>query len=218
MPGRKVIRNAILEGLRAANVEYEQWSNGWWVTDSGVEGLLVAGIAKKLRAALWHEESLLMEMPFSDIQAWSEARPPRGRPRETLRGAKRADIVLLDENERPVCMVEVKRFWERKGCFKDLARIRDLLRLCENQRAGSLKRGFLAVMLAKREFVSRSAGERTRDQADQIKTIIREVFPREGLTLRCHLGEVRNYPLEFQTLREQPNWAHAGVCIELARA
>ena len=47
MPGRKVIRNAILEGLRAANVEYEQWSNGWWVNDSGVEGLLVAGIGKE---------------------------------------------------------------------------------------------------------------------------------------------------------------------------
>ena len=217
MPGRKVIRDAILEGVQTANVEYEKWSNGWWVTDSGVEGLLVAGIAKKLRAKLWHEESLLMELPLSEIQKWSEARRPRGRPRETLRGAKRADIVLLDENERPVCIVEVKRFWNRKGCFKDLERIRDLLLLCENQRAGSLTRRFVAVMLAKKELMSRSAGERTRDQAEQIKTTIREEFPREGLTLRCQLGAVRNYPREFRMLREQPNWAHAGLCIELAR-
>lgn len=120
MPGRKVIRDAILEGVQTANGEYEKWSNGWWVTDSGVEGLLVAGIAKKLRAKLRHEESLLMEMPLSEIQEWSEARRPRGRPRETLRGAKRADIVLLDENERPVCMVEVKRFWNRKPASKTL--------------------------------------------------------------------------------------------------
>ena len=73
------------------------------------------------------------------------------------------------------------------------------------------------MMLAKKELISRSAGERTRDQAEQIKTTIREEFPREGLTLRCHLGAVRNYPREFRMLREQPNWAHAGFCIELAR-
>lgn len=217
MPGRRAIRDAILTGIQTANVEYEKWSNGWWITDSGVEGLLVAAIAKKLHAELLRGESLVMELPFSDIQEWSEARRPRGRPREMLRGAKRADIVLLDEKERPTCMVEVKRFWERNGCFHDLTRIRDILRLCENQQAGSLKRGFLALMLAKREFVSRSAGERTRDQARQIKTVIREEFPREGLTLRCHLGEVRDYPLRFQRRQNQPNWAHAGLCIELAR-
>ena len=158
-----------------------------------------------------------MEMPFSDIQAWSEARPARGRPRETLRGAKRADIVLLDENERPVCMVEVKRFWDRTRCIKDLQRIRNLLLLCENQNAGSLKRGFVAMMLAKKALLNQSAGERTRGHAKRIKAIVREEFVSEGLTLRFHRGAVRNYPREFQRLREEPNWAHAGFCIELAR-
>ena len=52
MPGTVVIRDAILAGIQSANVEYEKWSNGWWATDSGVEGLLVAGIAKKLHADL----------------------------------------------------------------------------------------------------------------------------------------------------------------------
>ena len=217
MPDRKSISNAILTGIQTANVEYEKWSNGWWITDSGVEGLLVAAIAKKLHAELLRGESLVMELPFSDIQEWSEAQRPRGRPREMLRGANRADIVLLDERGRPTCMVEVKRLWERNGCFHDLTRIRDLLLLSENQQAGSLERGFLAVMLAKREFVSRSAGDRTRNQARQIKTVIREKFPREGLTLRCHLGEVRDYPPRFQRRWNQPNWAHAGLCIELAR-
>ena len=41
MPSSKAMRSAIFAGIRAANVEYEKWSNGWWVTDSGVEGLMV---------------------------------------------------------------------------------------------------------------------------------------------------------------------------------
>ena len=74
------------------------------------EGLLAAAIAKKLHAELLRGESLVMELPFSDIQERSEAQ----RPREMLRGAKRADIVLLDEKERPICMVEVKRLPARR--------------------------------------------------------------------------------------------------------
>ena len=96
MAGRRAIRHAILDGVQTANVEYEKWSNGWWGTDSGVEGLVVASIASSLNKVLPRDESLALELPLCDIKKWSEARRPRGRQRATLTGRKRADIVLLD--------------------------------------------------------------------------------------------------------------------------
>ncbi len=40
------IIKAVQEGSRDANKKYERWTRGWWLHDSGVEGLLVAGIAE----------------------------------------------------------------------------------------------------------------------------------------------------------------------------
>ena len=40
------IIEAIHEGTSGSNKKYEKWSNGMWVTDSGVEGLMVACIAE----------------------------------------------------------------------------------------------------------------------------------------------------------------------------
>ena len=34
----EAIKDAVLDGIHAANIRYEEWSRGWWVTDSGVEG------------------------------------------------------------------------------------------------------------------------------------------------------------------------------------
>lgn len=86
MPNTIDIRDAILQGVRKANVDYEQWSRGWWVGASGVEGLMVATIAGKLGSKLSEDESLLMECPFRYIKEWSEANPRPGRPPKTLKG------------------------------------------------------------------------------------------------------------------------------------
>ena len=218
MAGRRVIRDAILDGVHTANVKYEKWSNGWWVTDSGVEGLVVAYVAKALNKVLSSSESIAMELPLSAIQEWSKASRPRGRPRGTLTGRKRADIVILDRKQRPTCVVEVKRYWDKTTCFGDLERIRDLVLRCGAQHNGSLKRGFLAVTLFKKALHGRSAGRRTKEHAVQIQRIVREEFPLEGLTLECKIGKVRDFPEKYQEVWEEPYWAHAGLCIELGRA
>ena len=217
MPGRRVIRDAILDGVHTANVEYEEWSNGWWVTDSAVEGIVGASVARSLNGVLAEDESLAMELPIRDIQEWSEANRPRGRPRATLTGRKRVDIVILDRNERPICVVEVKRYWDRTTCFKDLKRIRDLILRCGEQHDGSLKRGFLAFTLVKKAQRNRTARERTTEHGNAIKRIVHEQFPLEGLTVRCETGKLRSFPRKYRDVWAEPNWAHAALCIELAR-
>ena len=92
---RSNVVNALLKGVTRANAKYERWSNGWWLTDSGVEGLLVASISEELSKILAKGESLLIELAFEHIQEWSEAARPRGRPPRVLTGKRRADIVLL---------------------------------------------------------------------------------------------------------------------------
>ena len=89
-----------------------------------------------------------MEMPFGTIEEWSGAGRPLGRPRKTLNESNRADIVVLDRRDRPVYVIEVKRFWTKKPCFEDLQRIRDLLLKFGCNAGGSLVGGFLVFMLA----------------------------------------------------------------------
>ena len=72
---------------------------------------MVATIAEKLDSVLTVDESLAMELPFSYIQECSAAKRRPGRPPKTLRGKNRADIVLFDGQDYPVCVIEVKRLW-----------------------------------------------------------------------------------------------------------
>lgn len=145
------IHRSIHEGARVANEKYEKWSNGWWISDSGVEGLLVCEIAERLHKHQSQSESLLLEVPFQNIQEWSGAPRPRGRPRAALKGSNRVDIVLLNSQEKPKYIIEVKRLWNNNAGLRDLDRICGLVQACA---AGSLKRGFLAVFLAREVRVS----------------------------------------------------------------
>ena len=158
-----------------------------------------------------------MELPFSYIYESSEAQRPPGRPPTTLRGKKRADLVLFNGKDYPVCVIEVKRFWTQKKCFGDLRRIRELILGYGSQHDGSLNRGFLALMLAKKPTVNMCAQARVVSQAKGIKKAIREEFDSKGLTVRCRLGRVRRYPRRFQRLHDEPEWGHASFCVELSR-
>ena len=222
VPSRKEdIKDAILQGVRKANVDYEQWSRGWWVSDSGVEGLMVASIARKLNSKLSEDESLLLECPFQYVRERSEANQPPGRRPKTVAGKKRADVVLFDGKYRPTWVVEVKRKWDQGPCFKDLERIRDLVCRQGSLRTGSLEGGFLATMLSKKESDGLSAGEMIRGQIKKIEAAITNKFDHKELILRCHRGNVRNSIRELpQKFRKNPfpeeNWSHVSLCIEIA--
>ena len=216
MPNRAEIRQAIFAGIRAANVKYESWSNGWWLTDSGAESLMVSAIAERLSFSQSGRESLVMAVPFREIGDWSCAKRPRGRPSKTVGGIRCTDIVLLNRHQRPVCAIEVERMWNRDRCFADLTRIRDLVIHCDARNDGSLRRGFLAVMLARKATARKAAKLRVQEQAARIEDAIGSGFDSKGLAVRCYAGLARDYPKKYRQVHGECDWAHAGFCVEIS--
>ena len=216
MPNRTAIRQAIFAGIRAANVKYESWSNGWWLTDSGAHGLMVSAIAERLSFSQSGPESLVMAVPFHEIGDWSCANRPRGRPPKPLGGSRRTDIVLLNRHRRPVCAIEVELMWSRDRCFADLTGIRDLVIHCDGRNDGSLRRGFLAVMLTRKATARKAAKLRVVEQAARIEHAIRGGFDSKGLAVRCYAGLARDYPKKYREAHGECDWAHAGFCVEIS--
>ena len=217
MTARETIKDTILQGVQEANEEYEEWSNGWWLTDSGVEGLMVATIARRLVSIIAKNESLVMELPFRDIEEWSGASRPDRRPKKTLKGRNRADIVILDRRDRPICVIEAKRLWNRTGCLGDLKRIRNLILASADQPSGSLNFGFLAIMLAKKDWGRNSANNRIQEQAKGITKTVKKEFRLKGLKLEFYTSNPRRFPLKYKERWNQPNWSHSAYCIGLSR-
>ena len=140
------VRDAIHTGIRKSSKTYSDWSLGWTLTDSGVEGLVVAEIAAAVHRRQSKGESLLLEVPYEICLKWSGARP-KGRRVDTFKGKKRADIVLFNGRGRTKYVIEVKRrLYNKKSLLlADLTKLRDVIDKCALQEGGTLKRGFLAV-------------------------------------------------------------------------
>ena len=165
------VREAIHKGIRGASRKYAQWSRGWTLTDSGVEGVLVAEIAAAIHTMQAREESLLLEAPYEKCLEWSGATPQRGRRLDTFKGG-RADIALFNGDGQTKYIVEVKRTLNRRTLRNDLTKLTDAIAKCSKQKDGKLMRAFLAVFLqsagevglnnAKKwsnEFLERSGGQ-----------------------------------------------------------
>ena len=90
------IVEAIQGGTSVANSMYESWSNGSWITDAGVEGLMVTYIAEAVSKRQEEYESLNLEVSFEEIRKSSSAKVARGRKPKALSGRNRADIVLFN--------------------------------------------------------------------------------------------------------------------------
>ena len=206
---KEALVSAVLRGIAAANAKYAKWSGGSWLTDYGVEGFMAAQIAEAIRNEQQEDESLLLEAPFEQIRHWSGASRPRGRPREVLRGNRRADIAVFDRRGRTVHVIEAKRSWERTGCFRDIERLRALLDACARQRAGSLKCGVLALLIVEWGPTWREARVKIEKKAERIETDVRESFGIGSRQAQFCLGRTRRYPIDYGNSVE---WAAAGFC------
>ena len=213
MTGGAVVE-AIREGTMAASGKCEKWTNGLRVTDSGVEGLMVSGIAEAANRRREQHESLAMEVPFGDIGERSEASAERCRRPAALRGANRADMVLFDRLERPACVVEVKRTWNAGHCWKDLERIRDLVHACARAKGGSPRRGFLAMIIVKAATGTRSADDRIGEYVRGIGERVDSQFENKGLNVRCRSGDARALGKRFRQLHG--DWSAASFSIEIS--
>ena len=215
MVGIKAIREAILEGVQTANVRYENWSGGWWLTDSGIEGHVVSTIAGKLHGQIGGNGYVVMELAFGDIREWSGAGRPRGRPRQTLSEGNRADIVILNKREHPIHVIEVKRVWSKEPCFEDLTRMRDLILGFGPEKGGSLRRGLLTFLVAGWETREMTAQRCLERQVEEIGRVVGEVSQTRDLELTCYQGSVRRYPKKYRERHDETKWVHSAVCIEL---
>lgn len=211
-----MVVESVLEGIQAANKLYEKWSMGWWTTDSGVEGHVVSEVARRLYLQRDNGQSLLMEVPFSAIEEWSEAQRQRGPRRRTLHGNKRADIVIFDPDDYPAAVVEIKRSWSAGPCIRDLKRIRDLIIAYGPGREGSLGMGCLAFMVDRWATEGMTASERVDRRIETISRAVENRFCSQGLALEFQRSDSRRYPPRYQRAQEQGEGAHAAVCIALS--
>ena len=139
---RDQVHRAIHKGILDASNDYSNWSDGWTLADSGVEGLLTAGIAKAIYSRKSPHESLLLELPYDLCQQWSGASRPKGRPPKALERNVRADIALFNSKKRTKYVIEVKRMPTKDGLRADLKRLCAIVHKCAG---GTLRRGFMAI-------------------------------------------------------------------------
>lgn len=211
---RKQIIEAIEEGIAAANRKYEGWTNGSWVTDSGVESLMVTCVAESLHKRQEPHESLGLEVSFRDIREMSEATAGPGRRPSTMKDTNRADVALFNAALRPICVIEVKRSWNAEMCGRDLRRIRDLVRKCAHGHGGSLRRGFLAMIIARQATQTKSAEERIHEQMEKIEKLVNSTFAEKGQKVTYHRGKARLPGKRFRDL--YGDWRAASLSIEIS--
>ena len=214
MPIRKQdVIDAVLKGIARGNKKYENMTGGYWLTDSGAEGFMVANVADWLHEALGDNESLLLETQYGWIQEWSGASRPRGRPPEALKGKPRADIAVFNAREKPAYVIELKRSWDRKRCFTDIRRLRATLRQCARQVNGSLKHGILGLMIVESGASRYAAQRKIRDKAAAIQEDVQTSFKLDDSKVEFSRGDMRRFPNWYKYDEE---WFAAGFCITLS--
>ena len=184
---------AIHKGICGANLEYEKLSRGaCWLNDSGCEGFMVASIARALYEQCCqgsHERSLRLERRFDEISG-------------------RVDIALLDECEKPICVIEAKRQWEKKPCLRDLNRIRNLV---EHHIVSS---GVFALL------VTGEGAKYCRKLTNATNAVEAWCAEHPDLAVNICSGEPWDYPMTPCFGHEHPEWngwKGTSVCIEISR-
>ena len=140
---RKVIES-ITQSIREANSDYEDYSGGNWLSDYGVEGFLVAHIARNLIPLLRESNPnalLTLEETFGAIFHHASGSGTPGPVPAILAPNSRADIVLWESRETVSGVIEVKRKWTTQYCLRDLRRLSRLIERC------GTKKGALEVRL-----------------------------------------------------------------------
>lgn len=210
---KQQIIKSIHKGISNADLKYEKWTHGRTVISAGVEGLMVASVAEAVNECQGRGESLDLEYSFSKIREESGAESRRGRKMSTLKGGNRVDIVLFNSYDKPTCVIEIKRTWNSEQCLKDLHRIRDLIRAYSPKRGGSLRRGFLAMWIAKVATQTRTGSDKIREQLVKIEKDVDDKFDPKELAIEYHLGRIRGAGKEYR--KEYPDWRAASLCIEI---
>ncbi len=190
----KQIVSAIFEGTRNANKKYEKWTGGWSLLDSGVESLMVCEIGGALNRLQKGKERLLLEAQFDWIKDWTGAQT-RGRIPGAIRGSKRTDIALFNSKDQPVCVIEVKRKWNKKTCMEDLDRIWESISRFGFKKKGALRRGFLAVLVSGQAKDKTAAKRKAEGNREKIESMIRERFGEKAI-VKCEYSSISSKEMD----------------------
>ena len=219
---KEAVIKAVHRGMTTANLRFEEWSKGSWVSDYGIEGFMVAHIAAALRKEQDKGESLLLEATFKEIREYSGAQRQPGRPQKVLKDRNRADITLLNQCYRTVRVIEVKRSWDnKKRCFRDIKRLLALLEACARQKSGSLKYGFLALPIVESAKTRSEVRGKIQAKAKSIKRDVRTEFRKEFKTkfrVEPRLGDMSWYPKHYgEKYGDEKEYALAGFCLTFSK-
>ena len=151
-----ITKNQITEalhcGVRTASKNWCEWSDGQALAEAP-EYLIVVEIARNIRKKLGESECLRLEMKYADVLSGADFVPSRGAPLKSIKGGKRADVVLLKNRVKPTCVIEVKKNPTYKGLQDDLRRLAPLshtFRLLFCGKTHGFRRHTVAVIGARR--------------------------------------------------------------------
>ena len=213
---RTSVTEAVIRGIAAANRRLEELSDGYWICDYGVEGYVQGVIASYLRRAQKEQESILFEVSFEEIREDSEVLRRPGRVRKILKDTHRSDIVLFDRKRRPVHVIEVKRYWNRRNCFKDIRRILALLNEYSREKNGSLNHGVLVFPIIEWASSKSEVREKVRKKEQKIKHDVKTQFSldKQSVIFNFRMSSLRYYPHLYEYEHEL---GFAGCCLSFAK-
>lgn len=138
-----VINSAIID----ANSKYLKWTGNCDINRDGVEHLLSVVIADRFYSKLVKENGgfVSLETSIKELSEKSGAKIIGRRPC-IISGKGRIDIVYWDNKDKPVGIIEVKRYLNNRHPKKDILRTATIIRKFGNTNGGSLKIGIIAAM------------------------------------------------------------------------
>ena len=124
---------------------------------------------------------------------------------------------MLNQRDRTVHVIEVKRSWDKTKCFHDIKRLLALLEACARQKGGSLKYGFLALPIVESAKTRSEVRDKIQDKVDSIEEDVQTEFRKKFETkirVEPSLGDMRWYPKHYgEKYGDEKEYALAGFCL-----
>jgi hypothetical protein len=193
----ETIPAAVLAGITKAHLNYERWTGGYWLSDSGVENVMQTYVA---------------EHCFDAVQAFGmTVQMEAGAGVYLSKGSgRRFDVAVLDHAGRISHVIELKRGGGKAG--EDADRFVEVLRTFEDDRAQRVRAAYWGA------FVH---DERGALALDRRVTRVRRAFETRvvGHGLRVEWRPARpNWPATGRTWGDGKDWVATALVATVTRA
>jgi hypothetical protein len=170
MISQESIMEIIVNSSLSANEAYLKWSSGSTLFDYGVEALLSSSIARAIYKSQ-NNVNITLEESFSNIEYRNNPESNLENRQGDYSTASKADVVVWRKDDRPLGVIELKRFFNYSNCKGDISRICHLLERNGLKNSGTLRWGAIAAL---RHFWTNSRSD-TQEIVDEFKKNISEL-------------------------------------------